>query len=135
MNWKTFISKMKSEYPKLTPDKLYDYINKFQGSKSKSDIEEVKAWWTKMVIKWFKDYAGVPKGIDRKKLKVQKRILYITKQKNYEFSWRIFHPSKVVSPIDKKLEYNESTLSKREYKSINHERNITRVLQNNKIIK
>ena len=119
MNWKTFISKMKSEYPKLTPDKLYDYINKFQGSKSK----------------WFKDYAGVPKGIDRKKLSVQKRILYITKQKNYEFSWRIFHPSKVVSPIDKKLEYNESTLSKREYKSINHERNITRILQNNKIIK
>ena len=47
----------------------------------------------------------------------------------------INHPSKVVSPIDKKLEYNESTLSKREYKSINHERNITRVLQNNKIIK
>ena len=75
---------MKSEYPKLTPDKLYDYINKFQGSKSKSDIEEVKAWWTKMVIKWFKDYAGVPKSIDRKKLSVQKRILYITKQKNYD---------------------------------------------------
>jgi len=90
MNWKQIIKKINKEYPKLTPDKLYDFVEKTYGSKS--DIKELKAEWVNIVIKSIKGFKGVPSSVDRKKLSLQKRINYFVNSKNFKFSWQLFHP-------------------------------------------
>ena len=76
MNWKQIVKKINKEYPKLTPDKLYDFVQKTYGSKS--DIKMLKAEWVKIVVKSIKGFKGVPSNVDRKKLSLQKRINYFS---------------------------------------------------------
>ena len=148
MNWKQIIKKINKEYPKLTPDKLYDFVQKNYGSKS--DIKMLKAEWVKIVVKSIKGFKGVPSNVDRKKLSLQKRINYFVNSKNFKFSWQLFHtqyyndgPAEVTDwngkptgEIIKNLQQlGPSNISDKEFRAMDHTRNITRILQRAKFKK
>jgi|TARA_R100000742_G_C4226500_1_gene49011 hypothetical protein len=148
MNWKQIIKKINKEYPKLTPDKLYDFVEKTYGSKS--DIKELKAEWVNIVIKSIKGFKGVPSSVDRKKLSLQKRINYFVNSKNFKFSWQLFHPHYYndgpYKNIDNKgnptgeifedlWQLGPSNVSDKEFRAMDHTRNITRILQRAKFKK
>jgi hypothetical protein len=119
------------------------------GKKKKlSDYEIISGEWKKWVINNFKKGTGIPKGINKDKLKTQKRIKYMTSSKNYRFSWEIFHPvyyNDRVRTSDGNGKFTGETItlktlggrkiSNRDFNSIKHEQNITRILQRAKIIK
>ena len=84
---------MENDYPGIKPDKLLPLVQRMVGKKKKlSDLEIISGEWKHWIINNYKKGTGIPKGINKDKLPAQKRIKYITKQKNYKFSWSIFHP-------------------------------------------
>jgi hypothetical protein len=149
MNWKKFITVMENDYPGIKPDKLLPLVQRMVGKKNKlSDYEIISGEWKKWVINNFKKGTGIPKGIKKDKLKTQKRIKYMTSSKNYRFSWEIFHPvyyNDRVRTSDGNGKFTGETItlktlggrkiSNRDFNSIKHEQNITRILQRAKIIK
>ena len=140
---------MENDYPGIKPDKLLPLVQRMVGKKKKlSDYELISGEWKKWVINNFKKGTGIPKGIKKDKLKTQKRIKYITSSKNYKFSWGIFHPvyyNDRVRTSDGNGKFTGETItlktlgnrkiSNRDFNAINHEQNITRILQRAKIIK
>lgn len=140
---------MENDYPGIKPDKLLPLVQRMVGKKNKlSDYEIISGEWKKWVINNFKKGTGIPKGINKDKLKTQKRIKYMTSSKNYRFSWEIFHPvyyNDRVRTSDGNGKFTGETItlktlggrkiSNRDFNSIKHEQNITRILQRAKIIK
>ena len=140
---------MENDYPGIKPDKLLPLVQRMVGKKNKlSDYEIISGEWKKWVINNFKKGTGIPKGIKKDKLKTQKRIKYMTSSKNYRFSWEIFHPvyyNDRVRTSDGNGKFTGETItlktlggrkiSNRDFNSIKHEQNITRILQRAKIIK
>ena len=140
---------MENDYPGIKPDKLLPLVQRMVGKKKKlSDLEIISGEWKNWVINNYKKGTGIPKGIKKDKLAAQKRIKYITQQKNYKFSWGIFHPvyyNDRVRTSDGNGKFTGETItlktlgdrkiSNRDFNAINHERNITRILQRAKIIK
>ena len=140
---------MENDYPGIKPDKLLPLVQRMVGKKKKlSDYEIISGEWKKWVINNFKKGTGIPKGIKKDKLKTQKRIKYMTSSKNYRFSWEIFHPvyyNDRVRTSDGNGKFTGETItlktlggrkiSNRDFNSIKHEQNITRILQRAKIIK
>jgi hypothetical protein len=135
MTWAEFIKLCKER--NVTPDKLSGFVKQQSGPKNQSDTQKLKRWWVNCLINYFKTYHGVPKNVDKKKLNNQQRIRYITRSAGYELQWRLFNFKKVKEPINGKLVtvYAESSISKKEFNSIKHEQNITRLLQRHKVIK
>ena len=140
---------MENDYPGIKPYKLLPLVQRMVGKKKKlSDYEIISGEWKKWVINNFKKGTGIPKGIKKDKLKTQKRIRYMTSSKNYRFSWEIFHPvyyNDRVRTSDGNGKFTGETItlktlggrkiSNRDFNSIKHEQNITRILQRAKIIK
>ena len=140
---------MENDYPGIKPDKLLPLVQRMVGKKKKlSDYEIISGEWKKWVINNFKKGTGITKGIKKDKLKTQKRIKYMTSSKNYRFSWEIFHPvyyNDRVRTSDGNGKFTGETItlktlggrkiSDRDFNSIKHEQNITRILQRAKIIK
>ena len=140
---------MENDYPGIKPDKLLPLVQRMVGKKKKlSDYELISGEWKKWVINNFKKGTGIPKGIKKDKLGTQKRIRYITRGKNFKFSWEIFHPvyyndrvrisdgnGKFTGETITLKTLGDRKISNRDFNAINHERNITRILQRAKIIK
>tara|TARA_R110000764_G_scaffold197895_1_gene283137 strand:- start:545 stop:994 length:450 start_codon:yes stop_codon:yes gene_type:complete len=149
MNWKKFIKVMETNYPGIKPDKLLPLVERMVGKKNKlTDYEIISREWKTWIIKSYKRGLGIPKGIKKDNLSTQKRIKYITRGKNYKFSWELFHPvyyNDKVRTSDSNGKFTGETImlknlgnrkiSDRDFGAINHERNITRLLQRAKIIK
>jgi len=149
MDWKKFIKEMEANYPGIKPDKLLPLVERMVGKKRQlSDHEAVSAEWANWVKNNYKKGYGIPKGIKKEKLKTQKRIKYITGSKNYKFNWAIFHPVYYNDRVEVSDENGNFTgkeitlkalggrkISDKDFRAINHERNITRILQRAKIIK
>ena len=148
MNWKQFIKEIETKYPKLTPDKLYDFVEKFYGTKS--DLKTINAYWVTFVVKSIKSYKGVPGSVDRKKLSLQKRINYFVKSKNFQWSWQLYHSKyyndgdqpvcdekgNLTGEIIKNLQQiGPSDIDDNTFRKIDHTHNITQILQRSKFKK
>ena len=142
MNWQEVIKKINEEFPQLTPDKLYNYVKKTYGSES--DIKDLNKQWTKLVVKSIKNFKGVPDTEDRKKLSLNKRINYFIESPGFKWSWQLFHPQyyndgpQPVSDmngnptgeiIENFMALGPKDISDKDFRAIDHTRNIRRILQ------
>jgi len=149
MNWKKFIKEMETNYPGIKPDKLLPLVDRMVGKKKKlSDYEAVSAEWVNWIKENYKKGTGIPKGVNKNKLHTQKRIRYITRSRHYKVSWEMFHPvyyndevrvsdwnGKFTGEVITLKALGGRKISDRDFGAINHEQNITRILQRAKIIK
>jgi len=142
MNWQDVIKKISEEFPQLTPEKLYGFVKKTYGSES--DIKDLNKQWSKLVVKSIKNFKGVPDEEDRKKLSVEKRINYFIQSKGFKWSWQLFHPQyyndgpQPVSDmngnptgeiIENFMALGPKDISDKDFRAIDHTRNIRRILQ------
>jgi len=142
MNWQDVIKKISEEFPQLTPEKLYDYVKKTYGSES--DIKLLEKEWTRLVVRSIKNFKGVPDTEDRKKLSLNKRINYFIESPGFKWSWQLFHsqyyndgPQPVCDEdgnptgeiIENFMGLGPKDISDKDFRAIDHNRNITRILQ------
>ena len=145
MNWQDVIKKISEEFPQLTPEKLYGFVKKTYGSES--DIKDLEKQWTELVVRSIKNFKGVPeeeRTEDRKKLSVNKRINYFINTPGFKWSWQLFHPqyyndgpqevcdekgNPTGEIIENFMALGPKEISDKDFRAIDHNRNITRILQ------
>ena len=107
LTWATFLERVKKEYPRAQPDKLFNVIKTTYGNSAhESGYQVVRNSWAYIVVGSIAKKINTPK--DKKKRTTRNIIRNWCRSKDYKEMWCLFHPIKIKNSKTKAVEWNSN---------------------------